>query len=1349
MKKMKRIAVIILSCLMSISFMPIGVFAATVTQDNVETEVTTDKEKYSAGESILVTVDILNNSNYEITSVMIDTTVPKGFYLKEDVQNKIASLKSGEKETTSMELLADSEDETLKNNSSKNEISEDNSSNAESSNNIESNSVQETNVNTTEVNAVSQTGNPLDTGDYANTLLYVGTCCISGTLLVSLWIVKKKNRKKLLSILLCVTLMGGLVYGLPVKASSEKNAKSMSVTENVKVDGKDVSITVTIDYDMDNEVLDPEQLVPEDVAALFGVDPNAYDTDKDGLSNYIEIYTSQTNPTITDTDGDGVFDADEDFDGDGISNIKEIELGTDLDKADSDKDGLNDYDEINTYKTDPTAYDSDGDSLGDGDEVILGLDPLLVKTDGVTIDSERKFTQELSENNISEQLLVENNQAIPSLELTTSGNINKNVVVNETSSTDFSDSRAVVGDAIDISGENISEGTLTFSLNDGSISMFSLEDSEQLFNTNIICKYNEDGTTEFLDTHYDSGTNSVSANIENEGTYFVLDVETLFNELGLRLPDVSNVNALTDPEPAMVLSVEETEEDIISQYSVSDEETVSTANELTDACVVSADANVEKTITRTASGAMAQADIVFVVDTTGSMKEEIDNVKENVGFFVDALKANGVSADLALVNYEDIGFDGYDSTKVHKNGTSNWFYDMETYKSKISGLELGCGGDVAESAVDALETARLLDMRASAGKIFILVTDAAYKVENRYGIPSMAAEIELLKNAGINCTVVSPKNKQSTYYDLYNETEGIWVNINGDFYSDLMTLADKIGTDIAGDGYWIYLQGPVPVPVRLDAVPQEGSKVDTDKDGIPDIEELESATPTGSIDLDALITKISDGVITGTNYGTVMMYKYNSNPGEKDTDFDGTDDSLDAAPNDSHGSGVMHYSVDETSYTCNVEFNMDYRQLINGDNELYSRDLSMLSVLFATDVYDHSYIQVTDFAKIGGSDIGINFGNILGLEDSQYINIIGADYAVDQDDITDFYVGHKNIIYNGEAHEVIVVSVRGTNGTHEEWSSNFDIGADTAEYYAATGLSHPDWKNKENHKGFDVAANRVLVKLNEYIEEYVSPYAQKSILITGHSRGAAIANILGKHFEEDDSYRSYTYTFATPSTTTAANAGDYTTIFNVLNTDDIITFIPLESWGFTKYGESKAVCVEDYYENELGAEEEGCWEWFIGQDYNNDGGTESTLSSFAKIASNREDMYVLGETDSEKVWEDDLGHTTRAGAEEELASLSQTLTNEKLRKFCDMYIVYSYLIYHVEINYCPAYLLQTLANMTTGVGPLLGRDVAGVYADAKTAFVASSGKVVIGGMTHPHMPPTYYIMAYHDLKSLY
>lgn len=1016
------------------------------------------------------------------------------------------------------------------------------------------------------------------------------------------------------------------------------------------------------------------------------------DSDGDGLSNYVEIYVSQTDPKENDTDFNGIADAEEDLDLDRMTNRVEIELGTDLDKADSDKDTISDFDEINIYQTDPVQYDSDGDALSDGDELLLGLNPLEAKTDGDTLDSERIFTQQLSDDKIAETLLEEENQAKPSLELDISGNINKKAKIEQTNSGDFTDSRAVVGEPIEIKGECITEGTLSFEIAEESTSFIYGENEADKYNANLICKYNDDGTTEYLETNFDEVNNRISAEIETEGTYFVLNVETLVHE--------------------------------IAMSSIAADETAGYT-------------------------AMSQADIVFVIDTTGSMREEINSVKENVSLFVDSLYNQGISAQLALVTYEDIDFDGFESTRVHKNDDQNWYRDIETYKTTLENLPLGRGGDLSECAVDGLETARLLDMRESAGKVFVLLTDAAPKDDNRYGIPSMDAEIELLKNAGVNCYVVSSAADKEAYHSLYSKTDGLWADITGNFQNTLSNISDKIGTQIVGEGYWIYLQGPVPVPIRLDAKPEEGSEVDTDKDGIPDVIELEGAAPTGTIDLDALIEQISKGAITGTTYGTVNMYRYNSNPTAKDTDFDGTDDAQDSAPNNSRGTGVMHYTIDGTYYPCNIEFNMDYRQLITGDNTVYTKDLSMLSVLYATDVYDVTYIEVSDFAKTGGSDIGTNFGDLLGLEDSRYMAVNGADYMVDQDDITDFYVGHKNFVYNGKAHEVIVVSVRGTDGTFEEWSSNFDIGADTADYYRATGNNHPHWRNRENHKGFDVTANRVLDKLLPYIEEYVNPYSQKSILITGHSRGAAIANILGKYFEDQADYRSYTYTFATPSTTTDPNAPNYETIFNVLNTDDMITFIPLDSWGFSKYGESTAICVEDFYENELGAEEEGCWEWFMGQDYDNDYNTQNTLKAFAKIAENREDMYVLGETDSEKVWEDDLGHTTMAGAEEELASLSSSLENEKLRRFCDLYIVNSWFVYHVEINYCPAYLLQTLANMTTGVGPLLGRDVAGVYADAKTAFVASSGKLVIGGMTHPHMPPTYYIMTYHNLESLY
>jgi hypothetical protein len=65
-----------------------------------------------------------------------------------------------------------------------------------------------------------------------------------------------------------------------------------------------------------------------------------------------------------------------DKDMDGLSDEQEKKLGTRVDVADTDGDGLMDSDEVNTYKTDPNKSDTDGDSFPDGYEVKRGYNPL-------------------------------------------------------------------------------------------------------------------------------------------------------------------------------------------------------------------------------------------------------------------------------------------------------------------------------------------------------------------------------------------------------------------------------------------------------------------------------------------------------------------------------------------------------------------------------------------------------------------------------------------------------------------------------------------------------------------------------------------------------------------------------------------------------------------------------------------------------------------------------------------------------------------------------------------------------------------------------------------------------------
>lgn len=53
-----------------------------------------------------------------------------------------------------------------------------------------------------------------------------------------------------------------------------------------------------------------------------------------------------------------------------------MEIGTDPMNEDTDGDGLNDFEEINTYGTDPVNEDSDGDEVSDKKEIEIGTDPL-------------------------------------------------------------------------------------------------------------------------------------------------------------------------------------------------------------------------------------------------------------------------------------------------------------------------------------------------------------------------------------------------------------------------------------------------------------------------------------------------------------------------------------------------------------------------------------------------------------------------------------------------------------------------------------------------------------------------------------------------------------------------------------------------------------------------------------------------------------------------------------------------------------------------------------------------------------------------------------------------------------
>lgn len=151
----------------------------------------------------------------------------------------------------------------------------------------------------------------------------------------------------------------------------------------------------------DDDDNNSSSVLSSEVQTAFGADPNLTDTDGDGLTDEFEIqYTVPFHtPDLADTDGNGIEDNAEDIDADNLTALEEQEAKTDPLAPDTDKDGLNDGDELKTYFTDPLIADTDGDGISDGDELIAGTDPLSSDTDGNGIPDSQDTLKSLVKNN--------------------------------------------------------------------------------------------------------------------------------------------------------------------------------------------------------------------------------------------------------------------------------------------------------------------------------------------------------------------------------------------------------------------------------------------------------------------------------------------------------------------------------------------------------------------------------------------------------------------------------------------------------------------------------------------------------------------------------------------------------------------------------------------------------------------------------------------------------------------------------------------------------------------------------------------------------------------------------------
>lgn len=819
----------------------------------------------------------------------------------------------------------------------------------------------------------------------------------------------------------------------------EANTPTPTNTDTKKEDeNKDKEDTKTVDPNTLDD--DGDGLTNLDEKAL-GTDPNKKDTDGDGLTDYEEVMLG-TDPLTADE-----FDKETDTDGDGLTDYEEVHTyKTEPKVKDTDGDGLSDGDEVNTYKTDPLKKDTDGDTLSDGFEIANGLDPLKVKSDGETNDSERKIEQILTNDSIDKSLRKDSNVAKPSITGKTAGDISESVYLNKNTDTASKDDRSVVGDAVEVEGKDKDVKNLNLS--------FDLSDYTGDKDPLVVSEITDKGTYNVVDSKLDD--NKLTAELDQAGTYCVVDADKFLKNVGVDV--ASHMKSTAVKERARKKAAKQFKKATQSSKNQNNGKSYKVKTKKSKLKALN------RTNRKYASSAVkGQADVVFAIDTTGSMEDEINNVATNVQSFATSLSENyNVNINYSLIDFKDIEEDGEDTTKVIQKNSSNWYDNVDDFKSDVANLVVDGGGDEPESDVDALETARRLNYRSTANKFVILITDASYKEGNRYDVASMSDEINALKKDGIVTSVVTSDELQDTYKDVYEKTGGIYCNIyDSEFSTQLLKLADMIG-EKTSDGTWVILRhGYQYVKVYKD-------DEDQDHDGVKTVDELGEKDTESVVPFIKKVIAMLDGVYDDYDGQTeIAVYDAKSDPTKYDTDLDGISDSEDTAPwkkgleggivgkiklisvyGDSVKSGHAFYA-----YTSYVNDDLDFSGLVNGwQKEDHTKAWSSENIKNDDEPTDDYQISRNEALTIGNGSLGtitpdgILDGKIIHTDTNGvnynmevYKHLVGdVDYSSSntyiESEITDGqlrelidYLGRPEVNYWSPIHNCATVAVGGWN----------------------------------------------------------------------------------------------------------------------------------------------------------------------------------------------------------------------------------------------------------------------------------------------------------------------------------
>jgi hypothetical protein len=208
-------------------------------------------------------------------------------------------------------------------------------------------------------------------------------------------------------------------------------------------------------------------------------------------------------------------------------------------------------------------------------------------------------------------------------------------------------------------------------------------------------------------------------------------------------------------------------------------------------------------------GSSAGVDLVFVIDTTGSMSDKIDGLLATCERFVDAFSTLDLNHRIAIVAFGDLKVPG---DKIVRTQFTDKVRVVKKSLRKIP--RYGGGGNEGESSLEALNTALALDFRANAVKVILLITD---EPAHQDGIRA-ADMTRRLRSQEVLTFVVSPALLY--FKDMAKQNGGRWYPVAQDTdFTDLLAMFGDIAEKVSHTVSNVYALGDGSVSKYLQLKP--------------------------------------------------------------------------------------------------------------------------------------------------------------------------------------------------------------------------------------------------------------------------------------------------------------------------------------------------------------------------------------------------------------------------------------------------------------------------------------------------------------------------------------------------